>query len=224
VIGLQQVKLMCELFTSNAPSSGSSWPPPPNELVFRDAAFSNHVITNSKSKECGPMELHDVHPNVSCCVHGSKVILLSFFKLSPDVRPLFILVNRKEGKVSGSTLFGKINQPEQTSVFNQVVISFKVPGQDWDVIREIQESGLELHLTALRPSDNKMCTKSFIFTYKEHKEKDCLCHMLGDAEEKELPPARPGKQRRNVDLTPAPPLITEQLKKGSSPTPPETVN
>lgn len=58
-IKLQQVRLLIELFSVD-------------DFRFITSAFSD-VITNSKSKECGPLQLHDVNPAISCCECETKV-------------------------------------------------------------------------------------------------------------------------------------------------------
>ena len=65
-IRLQRVRLMVEIFDAN--------------LEFQKSATSQ-IITNSKSKECGPLSLHDVNPVVSCVESQTKIMMLSFFKL-----------------------------------------------------------------------------------------------------------------------------------------------
>ncbi len=81
---LQQVRLLVELFTcediSDAEQSSSMMVPRAENLVFRTSSLSD-VITNSKSKECGPLQLHDVNPNISCCESETKIVILSFFKV-----------------------------------------------------------------------------------------------------------------------------------------------
>ena len=47
-------------------------------------------------------------------------------------------------------IMDRINQPEKCSVFNQTVLIFKSPKQDYDVIREIKDAGLQLRLAAFR--------------------------------------------------------------------------
>ena len=65
-IRLQRVRLMVEIFGC--------------DLDFLKSATSQ-IITNSKSKECGPLSLHDVNPVVSCVQSRTKIMMLSFFKL-----------------------------------------------------------------------------------------------------------------------------------------------
>ena len=50
------------------------------DLQFQKSATSQ-IITNSKSKECGPLSLHDVNPAASCVQSRTKIFMLSFFKL-----------------------------------------------------------------------------------------------------------------------------------------------
>lgn len=82
---LQQVKLLVEVFTcDDEDASNGGYDPDPaadrRSFSFRTSALSE-VITNSKSKECGPLQLHDVNPNISCCESESKIFVLSFFKV-----------------------------------------------------------------------------------------------------------------------------------------------
>ena len=77
-IRLQRVRLMVEIFGC--------------DLDFLKSATSQ-IITNSKSKECGPLSLHDVNPVVSCVQSRTKIMMLSFFKL----------VSFKSGKMSFKT-------------------------------------------------------------------------------------------------------------------------
>jgi hypothetical protein len=46
----------------------------------------------------------------------------------------------------------KINQPDpvECNVFNQCVLIFNAPEQDWQVIKDIKKMGFELHITAYR--------------------------------------------------------------------------
>ena len=39
-----------------------------------------------QSKECGPLQLHDINPSFGCCQSETKVFILSFFKLVHDVK------------------------------------------------------------------------------------------------------------------------------------------
>ncbi len=79
---LQQVRLLVEVFTCEDLPGGASAPdvPASQNLVFKSSGLSE-VITNSKSKECGPLQLHDVNPNISCCKSETKIFILSFFKV-----------------------------------------------------------------------------------------------------------------------------------------------
>ena len=53
-------------------------------------------ITNSKSKDCGPIKLYDINPTVSCCEGGVRVLVLSHFKLSDAVKARFIVADKDE--------------------------------------------------------------------------------------------------------------------------------
>ena len=136
-----------------------------------------------QSKECGPLQLHDINPSFGCCQSETKVFILSFFKLVHDVkvcrflRDYFVLVSCLKGKLfffkqanfilfdpvhkevttqSHHELFSRIRRPKDCSVFNQTVLICTVPEQDPEVIADIEKAGLELRITAYRPSDNKM--------------------------------------------------------------------
>ena len=61
------------------------------------------------------------------------------------------------------SLFKGIQQPKDCSVFNQCLIKFSAPKQSLDVIRKIEAMGFELRISAFRPSDRKMSSKSFPF-------------------------------------------------------------
>ena len=83
---LQQVRLLVEIFTcEDLPPAHASMPASQN-LLFRSSALSQ-VVTNSKSKECGPLQLHDVNPNLSCCQSETKIVILSFFKVGKRFLP-----------------------------------------------------------------------------------------------------------------------------------------
>lgn len=153
-IRLQQVCLLVEYF-SDAPNP-----------VFETSALSE-VITNSKSKECGPLQLYDVNPAISCCESVTKIFMVSFFKLVPGVRANFIIYDPITKRIVNNEhfeLFRKIKQPQDCSVFNQCLVKFSAPKQSSDVIRQIEERGFELRISAFRPSDRKMSSKSFKFT------------------------------------------------------------
>ena len=124
---LQQVRLMVELFESE-------------QLSFHSSTRSQ-VVTNSKSKECGPMRIHEVHPLISCCRSQTKICVISDFKLVADVRANFILYDPEAKSIVYNTKFHdlmrKINQPEDCTVFNQTVLFFKAPEQNYDVIQEV---------------------------------------------------------------------------------------
>jgi hypothetical protein len=82
----------------------------------------SEVITSSKSKECGPLQLHDVNPTMVCCFSESKIFLLAFFKLVADARAIFVLFDPAKGEVvynRHQDLMRQINQPIVCSVFNQ---------------------------------------------------------------------------------------------------------
>lgn len=43
-------------------------------------------LLSFQSKECGPLQLHDINPSFGCCQNETKVFILSFFKLVHDVK------------------------------------------------------------------------------------------------------------------------------------------
>ena len=67
-VKLQSVRLLAEVFDCDPGMS------------FQKSALSQ-IIMNSKSKECGPLRLHDLNPAASCHLSRTKVFILSFFKL-----------------------------------------------------------------------------------------------------------------------------------------------
>ena len=69
---------------------------------------------------------------------------------------LFDPVQKEVTTQSHHELFSRIKRPKDCSVFNQTVLICTVPEQDPDVIADIEKAGLELRITAYRPSDNKM--------------------------------------------------------------------
>ena len=67
-VKLQRVRLMAEMFGCD------------HGMTFQKSTLSQ-IIMNSKSKECGPLRLHDVNPAASCHRSRTKIFILSFFKL-----------------------------------------------------------------------------------------------------------------------------------------------
>ena len=67
-VKLQRVRLMAEIFGCDP------------GMTFQKSTLSQ-IIMNSKSKECGPLRLHDVNPAASCHQSRTKIFILSFFKL-----------------------------------------------------------------------------------------------------------------------------------------------
>lgn len=65
---MHQCRILAEIFTGDS------------KMSFSQSTFSP-IITNSKSKECGPLRLHDVTPAASCHQSRTKIFILSFFKL-----------------------------------------------------------------------------------------------------------------------------------------------
>ena len=85
---------------------------------------------------------------------NAKIFVLSFFKLVADVKPAFVIYDPKMKRLvdDQEDLRFKIKQPnkEDCSVFNQCVLIFTAPQQDWEVIKKIKQLGYELHVTAYR--------------------------------------------------------------------------
>ena len=79
---------------------------------------------------------------------------LNFFKQANFI--LFDPVQKEVTTSSHHELFSRIKRPKDCSVFNQTVLICTVPAQDPEVIADIEKAGLELRITAYRPSDNKM--------------------------------------------------------------------
>ena len=81
----------------------------------------------------------------------------------------YFFVRCRDGNIKNNDnykLFKRIKQPnEDCTVFNQCVIRFLAPEQDEDVIEEIDRIGLQLRISAFRPSDRRMSLKHFKFTY-----------------------------------------------------------
>ena len=178
----------------------------PDKLTFKTSALSD-VITNSKSKECGPLQLHDINPAISCVESQTKIIVLSFFKLIADVKANFVLWDPKKGDIVYDLhldIQKQIKHPDNCSVFNQTALIFRAPKQKYEVIRKIRQLGLQLRLAAFRPSDKKLSANSFEFTYVEHKENDCVFCFEMKERTLELPVAKPGVPRRTAGLTKAP--------------------
>lgn len=141
--------------------------------------------------------------------------MLSFFKLVSGARANFILYDPVKHMVcydGYDNLFKRIEQPpaKDCQVFNQCVVTCKVPKQDQRVIEEIKKAGLQLRLTAFRPSDRKMSNTSFEFKYLKHGHyaegeeailDTCkgVCKHFDQHKEvsKELPIAKPGVIRRH---------------------------
>lgn len=200
-IRLQRVRLMVEIFGC--------------DLDFQKSATSQ-IITNSKSKECGPLSLHDVNPVVSCVQSRTKIMMLSFFKLVSEVKAAFILWSKEENcTINDHSILSRLKQPEDCTVFNQTVITCIAPPQSWDVIQEIRQKNLELRIFAYRPSDNRLSRNSFKFEYLEHVQAaqqtkhsfygptgpQCgFCYMQQyNRNTVELSLAKPGVQRRKHD-------------------------
>ena len=161
---LQRVRILIEVF--DVP--GELQIGQPVQLIFRSSVMSD-TITNSKSKECGPLRLYDINPSISCCKGGVRVHILSYFKLSSDVKARFIVVDDKEKITRVPPDILKQPDPAKCNLFNQFVIMFDSPQQDWKLIKEhIYDKGHHIRLTALRTSDSRLSNTSFRFDYKMH--------------------------------------------------------
>ena len=200
---LQQVCLLAEVFIVG---------PDGSKLHFITSALSD-VITNSKSREVGPFQLHDINPSVVCANSKTKIFVLSFFKLVADVKANFFLYDPSKRTVvydDPHDLLAKINHPEKTTVFNHTAMVFTAPQQDERVLDRISELGLQLRLGGFRPSDKMMSTNSFEFTYLKHKPNGCsFCQFFGSDDREpdgslNLPSARPGVSRRVAEPMDAP--------------------
>jgi len=126
-------------------------------------------ITNSKSKDCGPIKLYDINPTVSCCEGGVRVLVLSHFKLSDAVKARFIVADKDKNI---QTITSDIlKQPEQKDchVFNQFVLQFDSPKQDMALLNQhIYSRGHQIRLSVVRTSDSRMSSTSFEFRYMPH--------------------------------------------------------
>ncbi len=109
------------------------------EVFTADGRFltssCSEVITNSKSKAFGPLQLHDVNPTASCCGGETKIFVLSFFKLAADVGAIFVLYDPDKGQVvyDRHDLMRRISQPEASKVFNGCCLIFTAPKQNYEV-------------------------------------------------------------------------------------------
>ena len=130
-----------------------------------------------------------------------------------------------------------MNQPRDPVVFNQTVITCIAPPQDPNVIREIKQKNLELHIFAYRPSDNRLSRNSFKFEYMDHVPANIttlsrfnnfhgsapvcgFCHMEQyNNMTVELSLAKPGVQRRKADdaNNEVPEHLKEELQSKSPP-------
>lgn len=200
-VKLQRVRLMAEMFGCD------------HGMTFQKSTLSQ-IIMNSKSKECGPLRLHDVNPAASCHRSRTKIFILSFFKLVSEVKAAFILWDLENGVSINDPILEVLNQPEDCTVFNQTVVVCTAPAQDWNVIQAIKRKNFELRICAYRPSDNRMSMNSFKFEYLPHVPSEdgpnsfhgpsgfvCgTCHLEQyNTVKEELPLAKPGWQRRKHD-------------------------
>ena len=176
-VRLQMIRLQVEVF--RAPKDALSIPQSiktkNNEVDFINSAVSE-IITNSKSKECGPLRLHDVNPACSCIRGNTKIFLLSFFKLVSDIRAMFIVWDPEKEEIinNNPAIRNGLKQPKDSSVFNQCVLTFTAPPQDPRLLHdEIISKGHELRITAWRPSDGRLSHTSFEFKYFLHGTRGC---------------------------------------------------
>ena len=95
---------------------------------------------------------------------------------------------------------------------------------------QIKKKNLQLRLAVFRPSDKKLSSNSFIFTYLQHNNSFdksdaddscafCTLHNMSQTDEigKDLPPAKPGVQRRIADLVEAPEPVLELYDESKKP-------
>lgn len=70
------------------------------------------------------------------------------------------------------------------------------------MIEEIRRLGYILKVSAYRPTDRKMSSKSFEFRYQPHLGEHCVfcAYLCSRNDAKQLPVAKPGVQRRVADL------------------------
>ena len=176
-VRLQMIRLQVEVF--HAPKDALSIPQSiiskNTEKHFVNSAVSE-IITNSKSKECGPLRLHDVNPACSCIRGNTKIFLLSFFKLVSDVRAMFIVWDPEKEVIinDNPAIRNGLKQPKDSSVFNQCVLTFTAPPQDPKLLHdEIISKGHVLKITAWRPSDGRLSHTSFEFKYFLHGTRGC---------------------------------------------------
>ena len=180
-VKLQMVRLMVEVFHApqEIPSALSSIPPAVTISQTGENFINStvsEIITNSKSKECGPLRLHDVNPACSCTRGNTKIFLLSFFKLVSDIRAMFIVWDPEKEEIinNNPTILRGLKQPTDSTVFNQCVLIFTAPPQDPNLLRdEIISKGYELRITAWRPSDGRLSHTSFEFKYFLHGTGNC---------------------------------------------------
>ena len=142
-VKLQMVRLMVEVFHApkDIPSPLTSIPPSVTISFTREDFINStvsEIITNSKSKECGPLRLHDVNPTCSCIRGNTKIFLLSFFKLVSDIRAMFIVWDPEKEEIinNNPTILKGLKQPTDSSVFNQCVLIFTAPAQDPKLLRD----------------------------------------------------------------------------------------
>jgi len=203
-VKLQSVRLLAEVFDCDPGMS------------FQKSALSQ-IIMNSKSKECGPLRLHDLNPAASCHLSRTKVFILSFFKLVSEIKAAFVLWDRTNNVTVNDPILMDLNQPEDCTVFNQTVVICTVPPQKWEVIQAINRLNYELRICAFRPSDNRMSMNAFKFEYLPHVPTEqnaqsfqslqsssgyvCgTCHLEKfNTTTEQLPLAKPGLQRRKHD-------------------------
>jgi len=152
---LQRVRLSAEIFGCDP------------TMAFQKSSLSQ-IIINSKSKECGPLQLHDVNPVASCHQSKTKIFILSFFKLVSEVKAAFVLWDKENDCIINDPIAENLNQPEDCTVFNQTVVICYAPPQDWNVLQAIKAKNFEIRICAYRPSDNRMSMNSFKYEYLPH--------------------------------------------------------
>lgn len=200
-INMQQVSLMVEIFVPDGNS----------RMRFHASAVSN-IITNSKSKEYGPLRLQDANPTISCSEGGARVYLLSHFKLMPSTKPWFVIWDPATKKIVQTERKDIIKQPTKSSVFNQFVIMFDTPAQDYELLNtHVYSKNYQIQVSAYRPNDHRLSSTSYEFRYVPHGFNGlpmaistpepppcvlCMALRMKNDNPMDLPPARPNQFRR----------------------------
>ena len=172
-------------------------------------------IKDTGNIQQGSMDIYDVSLVKACCSGGRKIIMVSDFGLSKHVKPRFEVFD-KENNILDTEWTGHLNQPDDFIVKTST-IHFLAPSQDFEIIKAIENRGLEIHLLMFRLSDNYKSPKTFKFKYIECV--DCVCYFCNEMvdcdTEPKIPqdaPAIPGRKRRQIKLAIPPPNKRKILK------------